>query len=217
MRETKQWLTDSRRQGEPLIVGGDLNAAWFAGDRYRGALTHADGEFKRWACELWIKPADLWHPVTEREHSYVSQATSGGRMTEGGGTSRVDDFLLTVEGVGFSERVSCAPTSVMKDLTHTSDHHPVLLLLNTRDVPWEKHSPPRTASNTVTIRRIRRGVSKEEVQNVRELLMCELHGRAEELLQRAKESAKRVEPGGKRNDITSLSEGSMIFYRLRGN
>ena len=43
----------------PVIVGGDMNAAWLPGDRGPGGLTPTDKGYKKWACAQGLCPVDM--------------------------------------------------------------------------------------------------------------------------------------------------------------
>ena len=121
---TQEWVQTHRHTEEPLLVGGDLNAAWWDTDRTSGHLTRKDTEYQSWAESLGVEPTDLRHTPQTRPRSYISAHRQD---AVGIGESRIDDFLFSTEELGLPSQTFPTNTQVHSDLPHTSDHHPVSL------------------------------------------------------------------------------------------
>ena len=75
-----EWTKAHRKRGEPILLGGDMNAAWAPQDRpITRKLTNEDKEYKEWTRKLGILPVDCYsqveHPNTVRGLTYESGAT----------------------------------------------------------------------------------------------------------------------------------------------
>eukprot|EP00242_Pyramimonas_sp_CCMP2087_P004532 CAMPEP_0198206470 /NCGR_PEP_ID=MMETSP1445-20131203/10022_1 /TAXON_ID=36898 /ORGANISM="Pyramimonas sp., Strain CCMP2087" /LENGTH=78 /DNA_ID=CAMNT_0043879183 /DNA_START=66 /DNA_END=299 /DNA_ORIENTATION=- len=64
------WIERNRHQGEPMLLGGDLNAAWMTTDRPTHKLTTRDNRTRQWFTAQGFKPTDLWLTLQPREYSY---------------------------------------------------------------------------------------------------------------------------------------------------
>ena len=65
----ESWIRNNRKRGEPMLVGGDLNAAWMTTDIPTHKLTARDTRTRQWLTTLELKPTDLWLTLQPREHS----------------------------------------------------------------------------------------------------------------------------------------------------
>eukprot|EP00959_Pyramimonas_sp_CCMP1952_P037892 793082-Pyramimonas_sp.AAC.2 len=111
--------------------------------------------------------------------SFTPQATSGGRAGGESGRSRVDDILLSRGEVGLAKDAVLYASRVVNGLAHTSDHDPVVVTLNPNQILWPRGEP--ACEGTQVIRRIRAGVTKEEMESLKELLEDELEEHIKEL------------------------------------
>jgi len=132
MRQISGWITAERRTGEPVIMGGDMNAAWYPHDRRRTArLNTEDKKYMTWAKQQQLRPADTLHTRNpQRQTTFESRSTTDdNNMT--GTTSRIDDWLVSVREPGAQYQAELPRiTETHHDLTHTSDHHPLTLTLD---------------------------------------------------------------------------------------
>eukprot|EP00959_Pyramimonas_sp_CCMP1952_P005769 120803-Pyramimonas_sp.AAC.1 len=180
MSGTTEWIRDVWPNGvAPVLIGGDFNGGWFCADRPSGGLTARDAHYRRWAGELGVGPTDLWTPNRERGLSFNPQAVSGNRASGDNGRSRVDDILLSRGGVGLAGSTVLNASRVAQGLAHTSDHDPILVQLNPDQIPWPRGESMNTG--TQVVRRIRTGVTREEMENLKDLLEDELEEPVEEL------------------------------------
>ena len=125
---------------ETVLIGGDLNAASFPGDRRGARFTARDRSFHEWIKRTSIHPADQYSGSTEaRLASFESKS--------GPYHSRVDDWLYAWTPSLEECSQSCS-TVVHQDLGHDSDHHPVTLTIN-----WS-HMGPLPPTTTHRRRRI---------------------------------------------------------------
>ena len=132
------WMRSNRKQGEPILTGGDLNAAWMSTDRPSRKLTTRDTRTREWLTTLELKPTDLWLALLPREHSYETHHSD---VLEGTHCSRVDDWLFsTSQDLSISNTVFPSRTHVRSDIPHTSDHHPVVLTIDRAQTPVENLS-----------------------------------------------------------------------------
>eukprot|EP00959_Pyramimonas_sp_CCMP1952_P028004 587733-Pyramimonas_sp.AAC.1 len=61
-----EWTKAHRRGGEPILLGGDMNAAWAPQDKpVTRKLTNVDKEYKTWTRKLGILPVDCY---SQMEH-----------------------------------------------------------------------------------------------------------------------------------------------------
>ena len=113
------WIRNNRKQGEPILLGGDLNAAWMITDRPTHKLTARDTRTRQWLTTLELKPTDLWLTLQPQEHSYETHHSN---VTESTHCSRVDDWLFpSSNNLGISDTVFPTRTQVISEIPHTSD------------------------------------------------------------------------------------------------
>ena len=84
----------------------------------------------------------------------------------------MDDILLSRGEVGLSELTVLGASRVARALAHTSDHDPVLVRLNPNQISWTRGEP--LIAGTQVIRRTKAGVTREEMENLKDLLEDEL-------------------------------------------
>ena len=183
-----EWTKAHRKRGEPILLGGDMNAAWAPQDRpVTRKLTNVDKEYREWTKKLGILPIDCYsqveHPNEMRGLTYESGATdpSSGHM---GSRSRIDDWLASLEGSPSLQREDFdrdgQPNycTAHRNLAHLSDHHPLIAHLHGTNMgirvnkDWEKD----TQTNRVHTKRLKKYMTDDERKAVKDVLEETLKG-----------------------------------------
>jgi hypothetical protein len=173
------WIGNNRKRGEPILLGGDLNAAWMTTDRPTHKLTARDNRTRQWFTTLELKPTYLWLTLQPREYSYETHHSN---VTEGTHCSRVDDWLFfSSPDVGISETVFLTKTQVRSEIPHTSDHHPVVLTVDRSQIPIVDTSYDLTATPNVIIWRMKQNVTQDMLSSLRDTLSNEIRKDIESL------------------------------------
>ena len=86
----------------------------------------------------------------------------------------MDDVLLSRGEVGLAKAAILRASRVVSGIAHTSDHDPVVVQLNPDQIPLPGGEP--MCKGAQVIRRIRAGVTKDEMENLKDLLEDELEG-----------------------------------------
>ena len=205
MSGTAEWIKEVWPGGTaPILVGGDFNGGWFRADRPNGGLTANDTRYHRWADELGVGPTDLWVPDRHREPSFNPQALTGHRASGDSGRSRVDDILLSRGEVGLSELTVLGASRVAQGLAHTSDHDPVVVQLNPDQIPWTRGEP--LIAGAQVVRRIKPGVTREEMENLKDLLEDELEEPVASLSRSLQRENGKAASEHKRDDVEHLAK-----------
>ena len=183
-----EWTKAHRKRGEPILLGGDMNAAWAPQDRpVTRKLTNVDKEYREWTKKLGILPIDCYsqveHPNEMRGLTYESGATdpSSGHM---GSRSRIDDWLASLEGSPSLQREDFdrdgQPNycTAHRNLAHLSDHHPLIAHLHGTNMgirvnkDWAKD----TQTNRVHTKRLKKYMTDDERKSVKDVLEETLKG-----------------------------------------
>eukprot|EP00959_Pyramimonas_sp_CCMP1952_P453130 9467737-Pyramimonas_sp.AAC.1 len=180
-----EWTKTHRRGGEPLILGGDMNAAWAPKDRpITRTLTSADKAYKAWTRQLGILPIDCFsqmeNPNAARGLTYESGATD----PTSGSKSRIDDWLATLEGSLGLQREDFVRNgqpnycSAHQNLAHLSHHHPLIAHVHKThmgirvDKDWEKSAQ----ENRVSAKRLKKHMTEDERRAVKDIIEETLRG-----------------------------------------
>ena len=168
MEQIHEWIRTHRKVGEPVLLGGDLNAAWMTGDRAAGRLTTRDTHYRRWATAIGFRPTDLWHKLTVRDHTYETHHAD---VVHGTHQSRIDDWLLlAAPEMGIADTVFPTRTEVRSDIPHTSDHHPLVLRMSRTHIPIQDGLDCPKTGPSATIRRLKQNITPDMLESLRDAL-----------------------------------------------
>ena len=190
-----EWLATQIPVGEPILIGGDFNAAWMTYDKPLGRLTSQDTSYQRRMRALGLLPTDTWRAGTHRVHTYETH-----HATESSGdTSRIDDFLFSTDtGMRISPAVFPRLTKVYQDSAHTSDHHPLGLRVDGRHIPFYTATPAKDTVQTpnVEVRRIKQRVSVDMIDSLRNTLSDRLYAEISALRNAVDEASQSEHANG---------------------
>ena len=187
MQEISAFIKTNQRKNEPIIMSGDMNAAWYPTDRHStDNFTTDDRAYHEWASTLKLRPVDALYPNKyNRLTTYESRSTKCDNKVTGA-SSRIDDWLITTpDAQDTREQEYPDPPRPYRNLEHMSDHHPLCLAVHAHnlgiriDHEW-KTNQERKIWNT---QRLKRNLTQEEKLSTQATLQVELENKITECTQ----------------------------------